>query len=114
MMQLKNTEQILAQKVADGSIRSYALVVGYRGDEWIFTSKDVDIDTYFDAASLGKIFPTATLALMAIDQGKLSLSDTLVQFFPNVPEDKKNILEYRNTDAIKIPRASCKMPFSVL
>lgn len=91
MKSLTNTEQLLAEKVADKSIESYALIVGYGDNEWIFTSKDVDLDTYFDAASLGKIFPTTTLALKALDEGRLSLDDTLDKFFANVPNDKKNI-----------------------
>jgi len=90
-MQLKHTEALLAQKIADGSIESYALLIGYGEREWSLMSDDVNLDTYFDAASLGKIFPTTTLALKAIDEGKLSLEDRLEKFFPNVPSDKKDI-----------------------
>lgn len=70
---------------------SYALVCGYGDEEWVYTSPDVNLDTYFDAASVGKVFPTSTLALKAISEGLLSLDDTLEKFFPNTPEDKKNI-----------------------
>ena len=91
MKKLVNTEKLLKEKVADGRISEYALAIGYGEDEWLFTSDNVNEDTYFDAASLGKVFPTATLALRAIGDGRLSLDDTLDKFFPNVPSDKKNI-----------------------
>lgn len=70
---------------------SYALAVGYKVEEWIYTSDNVNPDTYFDEASIGKVFPTSTLVLKAISDGHLSLDDTLEKFFPNIPSDKKNI-----------------------
>ena len=91
MKHLINTEALLAQKTADKSVGSYALVVGYKDREWVLTTPDVDLDTYFDAASLGKVFPTATLVLKAIDEGRLSFEDTIEKFFPNAPNDKKKI-----------------------
>ncbi|MBQ7386740.1 MAG: beta-lactamase family protein [Clostridia bacterium] len=86
-----NTKRLIEERHGDGSLESYALIVGYKGEEWITTSSDVNLDTYFDAASIGKILPTTTLALKALDKGLLSLDDTLDKFFPNVPEDKKQI-----------------------
>ena len=91
MKNLSHTDATLERLTADGRIRSYALVVGYGADEWTRTSEDVNLDTCFDAASLGKVFPTSTLILKAVDEGKLSLTDTIDRFFPNTPDDKRQI-----------------------
>ena len=91
MKEMINTEKLLRDKIADASVTSYALLIGYGDDEWCFTTDNVDLDTYFDAASIGKVFPTTTLILKAIDEGRISLDDKIDRFFPNVPEDKKNI-----------------------
>jgi CubicO group peptidase (beta-lactamase class C family) len=91
MKKLTETEKILNKMLTDKTFTSYALLVGFGADEWEFMSDDVNLDTYFDLASVGKVFPTSTLALKAIDRGLLSLDDTLEKFFDNVTEDKKNI-----------------------
>lgn len=91
MKKLVNTEKIINDYLKKESFTSYALIVGYKGDEWTLTSDDVNLDTYFDAASVGKVFPTSTLAVKAIGEGKLSLEDTLEKFFFEVPKDKKDI-----------------------
>ena len=90
-MELTNTLQEIQRKLRSKDFGSYALLVGYQDQEWQYLSEDVNLDTYFDAASLGKIFPTTALALRAIGTGLLSLDDPIDQFFPNVPDDKKQI-----------------------
>lgn len=90
-MELTNTKLEIQKKLESLDFGSYILLVGYGDREWQFNSPDVDLDSYFDGASLGKVFPTTALALRAIGEGLLSLDDTLEKFFPNVPDDKKNI-----------------------
>ena len=48
-------------------------------------------DTLFDMASLTKILSTTFSAFHMIEDGTLSLLDSLSDFFPDVPEDKKQI-----------------------
>lgn len=91
MKTLIHTEKLIHEYLENETFTSYALIVGYKGEEWVLTSDDVNLDTYFDAASVGKVFPTSTLAMKAIGEGKLSLDDTLEKFFPEVPRDKKDI-----------------------
>ena len=90
-MELTNTKLEIQKKLDSLDFGSYALLVGYGDREWCYMSDDVDLDTYFDAASVGKVYPTTALALKAIGTGLLSLDDTLEKFFSNVPDDKKNI-----------------------
>ena len=52
---------------------------------------EVNVDTRFDMASLSKIIGPTMLALRAIEDGDLTLYDRLDRFFPDCPEDKKNI-----------------------
>lgn len=51
----------------------------------------VNADTRYDMASLSKIIGPTMIALRAIEDGDLTLWDKLERFFPDCPEDKKNI-----------------------
>ena len=51
----------------------------------------VNADTRYDMASLSKVIGPTMLALRAIEDGDLTLWDKLERFFPDCPEDKKNI-----------------------
>lgn len=53
-------------------------------------NKPMKFTTGFDIGSLVKSM-TAAGILKLEEQGKLSTNDTLSRFFPNIPEDKKNI-----------------------
>lgn len=90
-MKLKFTEQLMHNKLKEQEFDSYAVLVGISGDEKLITSENVNKDTYFDVASMGKVLVTSTLILHAVDDGRLRLDDTLNNFFENVPEEKKNI-----------------------
>ena len=50
-----------------------------------------DRHTRYDMASLTKVLGPTMIALKAIENGDLTLYDTLEMHFPNVPDDKRNI-----------------------
>ena len=98
-MNFKNTEKLLNQKFADNDFDSYCVFVYAKGYERFIHSPNVNADTYFDIASMGKVLVTSPLILKAIGENKLSLDDTLAQFFDNTPKDKafitiKQLQEY--------------------
>ena len=64
--------ELLQQKQKDGDFTSYALFVSRRGEEAFFHSAQVDGDTYFDIASMGKVLVTAPLILQAAGEKKLA------------------------------------------
>ena len=90
-MILKNTDSLLKAKLKNNDFDSYGVLVSVNGDECFLHSENVNTDTYFDIASMGKVLVTSTLILKAIDEKKLSLDDTLQKFFDNVPCEKRNI-----------------------
>lgn len=56
-------------------------------------SPEVKEDTIYDTASITKSIPTASLALMLIDQGKLKISDKLIDYIPEFNNsDRHNVL----------------------
>ena len=55
---------------------------------------EVTEETRYDMASLSKVLGTTMVAFKAIENGDIGLYDTLERFFPDVPEDKKNITIY--------------------
>lgn len=90
-MELSKTEKLLAESRENGVFDGYGLYI-HLGDEYKFiSSPGFTLDTYVDVASMGKVLVTSTLILQAIDEGLVTLDDTLPKFFENVPEDKKNI-----------------------
>lgn len=87
-MDLKNTSKLLSQKMNNRDFDSYAVFVSKNGVETFLHSENVDEDTYFDIASMGKILVTSPLILQAIGENKLSLEDQLGNFFEHVPQEK--------------------------
>lgn len=90
-MKLTKTDELLKRKLELREFDSYAIQVYKSGKECFLHSDNVDLDTYFDVASMGKILVTTTLILKLIDKNELSLDDTLEHFFENVPESHKGI-----------------------
>lgn len=56
------------------------------------TSPAVDADTMYDTASITKSIPTASLALQLIQDGRLALTDRLIDYIP----------EFKNSDREKV------------
>lgn len=90
-MILYNTEKLLKQKLENKDFDSYAVLVHYCDEEKLLTSENVNEYTYFDIASMGKVLITSPLVLQAISRGKLSLDNTLDEFFAVDDDDKKKI-----------------------
>lgn len=90
-MKLDNTLKFIKEQARLGYVKDYAIIVGVGDDIATIYSDDVNENTLFDVASTGKILLTTPLILRCIDDGLLSLEDTLDKFFDNVPEDRKNI-----------------------
>lgn len=56
-------------------------------------SSSVQEDTIYDVASITKSIPTASLALMLIDQGKLKITDKLIDYIPEFNNsDREQVL----------------------
>lgn len=88
---LKKTLEYMKNKKETGYVESYAILVSKDGKSETIMSDDVDQDTYFDVASMGKVLVTSTLILQAVGNRMIGLDDTLENHFTYVPEDKKNI-----------------------
>ena len=99
MMNFNAIDMFLEQCVEKGAFSCAAAGVGVsgqtlhacvRGRLSVFGEVLADMDTRFDLASLTKVFAPAMLVLMALEEGKLTLSDTLAMY-TDAPEDKKDI-----------------------
>ena len=90
-MYLKNTNILLQKKLSKREFDSYGVFVSVGNKTEFLHSQNVNSDTYFDIASMGKVLVTSTLILMSIDKNLLSLDDTLDSFFKDVPKDKQRI-----------------------
>lgn len=72
--------------VADGIFPSGSLLVAKSGTITHDSHHgNASPSTIYDVASLTKAFATTTLTMMAVDEKKLSPSDPLSRFFPNIP-----------------------------
>ncbi len=91
-MKLEKTEKLLQKMMSDKDFDSYAVTVFKDKEKCFLHSDNVNRDTYFDIASMGKVLVTSTLILKAVSENKLSLSDTLGKFFDGIKDEtKKNI-----------------------
>lgn len=55
-------------------------------------SPEVKEDTIYDIASITKSIPVASLALMLIDQGRLKISDKLIDYIPEFSNSDREIV----------------------
>ena len=92
-MSMNELQNLLDEGVKNGVFPGYAAAVG-RGDEVWFASfggnrcllpnpLPMVEDALFDMASLSKLMGTTMAALRLIEQGKVSLQNTLGDFFPH-------------------------------
>ena len=88
---MQYTKQLLDHYVEENLCDSYAFYLYNKKERTLLTSVNVDIDTYFDIASCGKVMTTSTLILKTIGKGLLNLDDRLDKFFPFTPDDKKAV-----------------------
>lgn len=91
---MENTKKVLEQLKNDGLITNYAVRVGKANEviEDIY-SNGVNEDTLFDMASVTKIMATASIALIALEKGLITL-DTKVAKFWETDFEKKDLTVY--------------------
>jgi len=85
-MQISHLPGVAVAIVDDGRVTKLA---GY-GEANLEWPAKVDADTRFQIASATKLF-TAILLMRSVEQGKLSLDDSISQFFPDAPESWSRI-----------------------
>lgn len=85
---MKKLENVLDFCVEQGIIEQAFVRIGRKG-EVIYDSKRGNVDelTLFDMASVTKVVATTTLALIALDEGRLSLNDSVKDFYPEAEKD---------------------------
>lgn len=93
-MKGEHLEQKMQELLAEKSVSNLMIRIGcgeeILGDFVAAEGKAPDQYTLFDMASVTKIVVTTTLLLMTIDEGKISLTDTVGQYF-KASENRKNI-----------------------
>lgn len=90
-MNLNHTKALMQVKLDSVFFDSYAVLAGIDGKEALVTSPQVNADTYFDIASMGKVLVTGTMILKAVSEGRMTLDDTQDMYFKNVPPEKQKI-----------------------
>lgn len=92
-------EKLLAQGIAEGCFpgavaacgdRERVLATAFCGVLWE-NGPLVNRETRYDMASMSKIMGPTMLALQELERGNMTLYDTIGDFFPDAPEDKKGI-----------------------
>lgn len=95
----KILDSLLLRGVADGCFPGAAAACGFGQKTCAISfagkiSQDgpsPDSRTLYDMASLTKVLAPTMIACLAIEDGLLTLSDTVSIFFPDAPNDKRNI-----------------------
>lgn len=91
---MQNTRKVLEQLKNDGLISNYAIRVGKKNEIIGEVYSDgIDQNTLFDMASVTKIMATASITLIALEKGLITL-DTKVSDFWQTNNEKKNITVY--------------------
>ena len=92
MEAFEQVHRLLQQGLEQGAYPSAALAVGigpvlYRKQ----TYGDCTENTIFDMASVSKVLSATMIAFRFLEDGLLRLYDTVADFFPDAPDDKKGI-----------------------
>ena len=83
---------LIRQGLEQGAYPCAALAVGIGNHTYLKqTYGNCTENTLFDMASVTKILSPTMVAFRLIEDGMLRLYDSLTDFFPDVPEDKKGI-----------------------
>ena len=92
MESFEQVHQLICRGLEQGAYPSAALAIGI-GDTLYFkkTYGNCTEDTIFDIASLSKILSPTMIAFRFLEDGLLRLYDTVADYFPEAPEDKKAI-----------------------
>ena len=92
MKHFEQVHQLVRQGLEQGAYPAAALAVGM-GDRVYLkrTYGSCTENTLFDMASVSKIIAPTMIALRFLEEGLLRLYDTVADFFPDAPEDKKSI-----------------------
>ena len=93
---MPQTEKFIKEFVASGRTGDVAVAIGDRdGEAYRFFHSDrgdvLDGQTVYDMMSVSKIMSVTPLFYMAMEEGKVSPEDTLGTYFPEAPEDKKEL-----------------------
>ena len=72
-------------------VKDQVLAEAFAGEAPEPGGRPVDADTLWDMASLSKVLGPTMIGLRAIAEGTLSLEETVGAFFPEAPEDKRDI-----------------------
>lgn len=92
MEAFEQVHQLILQGLEQGAYPSAALAVGIGETVYLKrTYGNCTENTLFDMASVSKILGPTMIALRFLEEGLLRLYDTVDVFFPDAPEDKKNI-----------------------
>ena len=84
--------QLIQQGLEQGAYPSAAVAVGIGNQTFLKqTYGDCCESTLFDMASLSKILGPTMIALRFLEEGCFRLYDTVADFFPQAPSDKKDI-----------------------
>ena len=92
MEAFEQVHRLILQGLEDGAYPSAALAVGIGGQTYLKrTYGECCESTLFDMASLSKILAPTMISLRFLEEGRFRLYDTVADFFPHAPADKKDI-----------------------
>lgn len=88
---LSGAERVLDSAIAAGAAPGAVLAVSVRGERFVYGTGRLGIDdatrpsgnTLYDMASLTKVIVLTTLAMEAVEEGKLDLDRTVVSYLPD-------------------------------